>query len=195
MINYSLIEETDLLEVICMQETYLNSGDYISQSIQTAFACKNYIGYKACHEKEMIGFFSVQEGIAFTCPHPELEHEIANMVKQRKIYTVDGIIVLEQYQNQGIASELIRRMKEALKQKDAELVLIEMWIYPDNTIPAQKPLAEVGNVVYQKKVPMFYQNIQTYGIACPVCGKQCQCGALIQLMELRSAEWRRKRLD
>lgn len=188
MVEYSLIEEKDLPKIICMQETYLNSGTYICDTIRNAFVNQNYLGYKACDGNETIGFFSVQEGIAFTYPHEALEQELVDIVKQQKVYTVDGIIVLEKYQNQGIASNLIKQIKKCLLEKGAQLVLIEMWIYPDDTIPAQKPLVELGNAIYEKRLPMFYRDIQKYGIQCPVCGKQCQCGALIQLIELRSGE-------
>ena len=47
----------------------------------------------------MVGFFTGQGGIGFTYPQPELEKEILKFVGTKKVYTPDGLFVLEEYQN------------------------------------------------------------------------------------------------
>ena len=186
MISYSCIEEKDLSQIIALYENYLNSGEYIRNSMEKEFYNGDYLGFKACEDGEIVGFFTGQSGINFTCPHPELENEIKEFAKDRKIYTPDGLLVLEEYRGRGITRELVDRMRRALLDKKVELALVELWIYPDGSIPAQKPLRGIGEAVYQKKVPLFYKEIKKYGIRCPICGENCTCGALVELLEVKS---------
>lgn len=185
MITYSNIEEQDLDQVIALYETYLNSGDYIRNAMRTEFHTEDYLGMKACDGDKLVGFFSGQGGIGFTYPHPELEREIQKEAAGRKLYTPDGILVLEDYRKHGVAGELVRRMKEALLCKKVELALVELWIYPDGSVPAQNPLKGIGKAVYQKTVPLFYKDLKKYHIKCPLCGDDCSCGALIELLEVK----------
>lgn len=185
MVTYSCIEEKDLDPVIALYEAYLNSGDYIRNTMQTEFYTGDYLGIKACDGDELVGFFSGQGGIGFTYPHPELESEIRKLAGERKLYTPDGLLVLEAYRERGVAGELVRRMKEALLRKKVELALVELWIYPDGSVPARKPLMGIGKAVYQKRVPLFYKDLKKYSIKCPICGGDCRCGALIELLEVK----------
>lgn len=185
MIECLEIEEKDLEQIIDLYETHLNSGEYISDSINTAFFDEDYIGFKACDDGKMIGFFTVREEIGFTYPHPELEKEIRELAGTRKVYTIDAIFMLEEYRGKGIAGKLIHLTRERLLEKKADLVLGELWIYPDGSVPAQAPARGIGKTIYQKKVPMFYSRLKEYGIKCPLCGENCKCGALIELLEVR----------
>ena len=186
MISYSCIEEKDLSQIIALYENHLNSGEYIRNSMEKEFYNGDYLGFKACKDGEIVGFFTGQSGISFTCPHPELENEIKEFAKDRKIYTPDGLLVLEEYRGREITRELVGRMRRALLDKKVELALVELWIYPDGSIPAQKPLRGIGEAVFQKKVPLFYKEIKKYGIRCPICGEDCTCGALVELLEVKS---------
>ena len=186
MISYSCIEEKDLSQVITLYENYLNSGEYIRDSMEKEFYNGDYLGFKACEAGEIVGFFTGQSGISFTYPHPELENEIKEFTKDRKIYTPDGLLVLEEYRGRGIIRELVDRMRRALLDKKVELALVELWIYPDGSIPAQKPLRGIGEAVFQKKIPLFYKDIGKYGIRCPICGEECTCGALVELLKVKS---------
>ncbi len=185
MIEYKEIEEKDLEQVIELYETYLNSGKYISDSIKEAFSSEDFIGFKACDAGKMIGFFTGQGGIGFTYPHPELEKEIREFVGTRKVYTPDGLFMLKEYRGKGIAGELIKRMKKLLIEKKVEIALVELWIYPNGMIPARIPLRGIGETVYHKMVPMFYSKLKEYSIKCPLCGDNCKCGALIELLEVK----------
>lgn len=184
MIEYSEINENDLKQIIDLYETYLNSGEYIINSIKEAFETENYLGFKACDGDRIVGFFSGQEGMAFTYPHPELEKEISDFAGSKKIYNPDALFLHEEYRNKGIAKELIRRMKDKILEKNMQLVIVELWIYPNNTVPAKKPLEMFGEIVFQKEVPSFYKDLHKYGVKCPLCGDKCNCGALIIVFNL-----------
>ena len=188
MIEYSEIIRDDLGEVIALYEKYLNSGEYIERSMRKAFDSEEYIGYKACDNGRIVGFFCGQKEIEFTYPHPELEKEIRYFAGNRKLYTPDGLLILDEYRKHGIAGELIRRMKKCLLEKQIELALVELWIYPDGTIPARTPLKDIGEAVYEKRISMFYSRLREYGITCPICGAECKCGALIQLLEVKETQ-------
>lgn len=185
MITYSGIEEADLPQIIALYEAYLNSGQYIRDSIREKFYKTDYLGVKACDCKKVIGFVAWQGGIGFTYPHPELEADIARIAEGRRIYTLDGILLTEAYRGGVVSDEMIWRVRDMLRMKRAELGLAEQWIYPDNrTMPAHKSLRGIGKTIYEKRIPMFYSELERYHIRCPLCGENCQCGALIELLEI-----------
>lgn len=184
MIEYSEITEADLDEMIFLYEKYLNSGKYIEDMMKREFYSPDYIGFKACDKGRLVGFFCGQGELGFTYPHAELEKEIRRFAAGRRLYTPDGLLILPDYRKHGIAHELISRMKDRLVENGIELALVELWIYPDGSVPAQKPLNGIGPAIYRKKVPMFYGSIQDYGIECPICGKNCTCGALIEVLDV-----------
>ncbi|MCI6630541.1 MAG: GNAT family N-acetyltransferase [Lachnospiraceae bacterium] len=185
MITYSRVEEKDLEQIIALYQTHLNSGQYIADEMMGEFKKKDYLGFTAKDDDELVGFFMGQDDIAFTYPHPELEDEIRQFAGGRKLYTPDGLLVLEAYRGKGVAGELIRQMKRALLEREIELALVELWIYPDGSVPAQKPLRGLGEAVYQNTVAGFYSGAMQYGIKCPICGENCTCGALIELLEIK----------
>lgn len=185
MVTYSEIGESDLDEIIKLYEVYLNSGKYIRDSMRENFRKKDYIGVKACDTGKLAGFFTCQDGIGFTYPHPEMEAEIAQAARGKSIYTLDGLAVREEYRSRGIAEEMVLRLRDILCRKGVGLVLAEQWIYPDGrTIPAYHALRSMGKTVYEKKIPMFYRDLNKYQIRCPLCGDNCRCGAMIELLEL-----------
>lgn len=185
MITYSKAEEKDLEQIIALYQTHLNSGQYIMDEMLEEFKTKDYLGFVAKDDDELVGFFTGQSDIAFTYPHPELEEEIRQFAGDRKVYTPDGLLVLEAYRGKGVTGELVRRMKRALLEREVELALVELWIYPDGSVPAQKPLRGLGEAVYQNSVAKFYSSAEQYGITCPICGENCTCGALIELLEIK----------
>ena len=69
-------------------------------------------------------------------------------------------------------------------RKLADLVLVEIWIYPDGRSPGKAPQETLGEIIYQKKVPMFYKNLAHYRMRCPICGDVCTCGAYIDLAKI-----------
>ena len=159
MVTYSEIGESDLDEIIKLYEVYLNSGKYIRDSMRENFHKKDYIGVKACDTGKLAGFFLYADE--------------------------DGLAVREEYRSRGIAEEMVLRLRDMLCRKGVGLVLAEQWIYPDGrTIPAYHALRSMGKTVYEKKIPMFYRDLNKYQIRCPLCGDNCRCGAMIELLEL-----------
>ena len=184
MITYREIEEKDLEQIIRFYEKYLNSGSYIREGIIEGFRNKGYIGIKAEYDGRMVGFISGRSGIDFTYPHPQLEQKIRELSGGGKIYTPDAIVVLPEYRIHGIGHKLIRKMHNKMMKEGHKLALVELWIYPDGTVPAQSPVKEFGTMVFSQKVPMFYKDNQKYQILCPKCGEDCKCGAMIELWDL-----------
>lgn len=182
--EYSRITKSDLEEIIKLYEKYLNPGEFIQDTIREMFEEEKFVGFQAKDGEKIVGFFFGKEGIDFTYPHPELEKDILSVVGTQKLYTPDGLLVLDEYRNQGIAGELIRRMKDWLKANGMEIALVELWIYPDDSVPAREPLMGLGEVIYEKTIPDFYKDLHKYNVRCPICGEKCTCGALIELIRL-----------
>ncbi|MDD3417028.1 MAG: hypothetical protein PHY47_24045 [Lachnospiraceae bacterium] len=61
-----------------------------------------------------------------------------------------------------------------------------MWIHTDGDIPALNPVSKWGTPVYTKEIPLFYQKLSDYGMKCPLCGTNCQCGALVQVQKIET---------
>ena len=181
MIRYSEITQGDIRHVVNRYEQYLNSGEYIKTDIFQAFHAKGYIGYKAQEGGKIVGIVSGRRGIAFTYPHLELEAELSSYVSGRSVYTVDCLLVLPEYRHAGIARNLIYCIRRWLKGAKTELVLAEIWIYPDASVPAAAAFAYLGRTVFHRAVPEFYKESEAYRIGCPICGKRCRCGALIEM--------------
>ncbi|MDE7479152.1 MAG: GNAT family N-acetyltransferase [Lachnospiraceae bacterium] len=183
-IKYSRISQVDIRRVIEEYEQYLNRGQYIKSDMLRAFHSKGYVGYKAEDGGQIVGIISGRTGIAFTYPHLELEAELREYVSGRDVYTVDSLLVLPEYRHQGIARHLIDDMRKWLLRAGIKLALAEIWIYPDGTIPAATAFSCLGRTLFQRRISMFYKENRTYQIECPICGKNCCCGAVIKIFLL-----------
>ncbi len=182
--KYLPISEADIPEIISLYAKHLNEGESISASISSAWENGSYMGFIAKENGETAGFMTVRRGIAFTYPHPDLEAEIAEISKGKKIAYCDALLVLPKNREEGTAHELAAKVKEFLRNMGVELFLSEIWIYPDGTSPAQKVFESVGTVVWKERSDDFYRDLASYGMSCPICGTDCVCGAWIELMEL-----------
>lgn len=187
MICYGDVERTDMVEIIRIYEEYLNSGDYIRQDIIKSFGSDGYFGYKAYCDGKIAGVISGRQGMSLTYPHPDIEEEIRSYTKGHKVYTPDMLVVLPEYRRQKIAGYLVGKMREWMLLTGQELALTELWIYPDGSIPAKTAIGTLGKVIFEKRVPDFYKENDKYSISCPVCGKNCKCGALIRIFQLGDA--------
>lgn len=187
MIRFGEVEKNDMEEIIRIYEEYLNSGDYIRQDIIKNFGTDGYFGYKACCDGKIVGVISARQGMSLTYPHADIEEEIYSYTKGHKVYTPDMLVVLPQYRRQKIAGRLVSKMRERLLLTGQELALTELWIYPDGSIPAKTAIGTLGKVIFEKKIPDFYKENGKYNISCPVCGKNCKCGALIQIFQFGDA--------
>ena len=182
MIEVSGIGKDDIEDVIEYYERYLNSGEMIRNGIRTAFEQDRYYGCKAKYNGETAGFFTFLDGIALTYPHPELELKIRSGVRGEKVATVDALMVDKAYRKSGVAHEMSGWCLRELKRRSVKGFLVEAWVYPDGRSPARKVYERMGKVLWEKEVPLFYQDAHHYGIACPICGEHCQCGAVLEVI-------------
>ena len=178
------VEITDTEEVADIYEKYLNSGASIRNHIRENMRMEDYVGFKAMDGEQIVGIMSGRPGIDFTYPHPELEKEIRHRFPGERIFSNESILVLPEYRNQGIAHELGRRMVHGILHKGYTLLLAELWIYPDGSVPAAETTEHWGEIVFEKKQNLFYDRLEQYGME--ICGKHCKCGAMIRVFRLRS---------
>jgi GNAT superfamily N-acetyltransferase len=174
----------DLPELTELYETYLNGGDYVRETLKESILRPGFAGVKAEADGEIIGFFSGNDTLEFTYPHPELEHKLEAYTVGHKYFSPDALLVKPEWRHEGIAAVLVEQVREQLLAQGYEYFVVEMWVYPDGSIPEQNSLELMGRVVWREMVPGFYKDLDKYGIDCPVCGKHCVCGALIEVMRI-----------
>ncbi|MCR5282651.1 MAG: GNAT family N-acetyltransferase [Lachnospiraceae bacterium] len=186
MITYSRVTKDDLKDIIEYYETYLNSGEAVRSSIRSAFEQGRYFGYKAMDQDtdKVAGYFTFQEGVLLTYPHADYERELEHATAHRRTVTVDALMVDRGYRARGIAKELARLNLEDLRSRGVELFCVEIWVYPDGSIPAKNVYEAMGKPIYHKLAADFYKDAHTFGISCPICGTHCKCGALLEVIRI-----------
>ena len=184
MITYSKVTKDDLKQITEYYETYLNSGEAVRSSIRSAFERGEYFGFKAVDGDKVAGYFTFQEGVLLTYPHEDYERELKNAIGNRHAVTVDALMVDRDYRGRGIAKELARRNLEDLRSRGVELFCVEIWVYPDGSIPAKNVYEAMGKPIYHKLATKFYKDAHEYGISCPICGERCECGALLEVIRI-----------
>ena len=184
MISYSRVTNKDIEDIIECYEKYLNNGEPIRQSIRAAFARNGYLGYKAMDGDESVGYFTFQDGFSLTCPNALYETEMLQAIGEMRYVTVDALMVNDEYRRMGIANQLAVRNLAMLREHGIDCFVVEIWVYPDGSAPAQNVYEKMGNVIYRKHAYGFYQDSERYGIGCPICGKKCKCSALLEVIRL-----------
>ncbi|MCR4590244.1 MAG: GNAT family N-acetyltransferase [Lachnospiraceae bacterium] len=177
-------EEKDSGELIKFYREYLNDGDEPVALIRDACEKGLYFGSKAVEDGKTIGFFTFQEGISFTCPRPELYEEIRKLTGDEKTATVDTLVVLPEYRGRAITADLLENNRIHFRERGIRYVMTECWVFPDGKSPSLKYYKKMGKIIYEKMFPDFYSDISKYSITCPICGKNCSCGADILLTDL-----------
>ena len=183
-LRYSEICDEDIDTVSALAERYLTHGDYIQNAIDRETPRQNYLGIKARDGENIVGFFTFKEGIDFTTPHPALEQKIRSLSVDGSIFNVDAVYVDSAYRHGGMGAEMMRRALSVLRTMDVKYLLFEFWIYPDGKIPALHLPDSDLRIVYEERLERFYRDLPRYGMACPICGRDCKCGALIRLFAL-----------
>lgn len=183
MLTYEEITAQDLPTITQLYAKHLTAGQSLADGTYAAWERGDCFGTKAVEDGEIAGFFSVRKGLEFTYPHPELEAEVMSFVGARRLYVVDGMLVLPDYRGRGVASRLVAETLPRLKRV-ADLVLVEIWVYPDGSSPGKKAQEKLGEVVFRKLEPMFYREFPRYGMRCPICGESCVCGAWIDVIKI-----------
>ena len=184
MIEYRPLRKKDIPQIIALYEEHLNSGGNIAEIIRRSWEDGSYVGCVATENGKILGFLTARMGIAFTYPHPELEAELAAFVRDKRIAMCDAFLVLPDYRNRGIAHNLTARTRELLLNMSCVCFMAEIWLYPNGDSPAKAALESVGTVVWQRRYDRFYEDLERYGMSCPVCGTHCACGAWVEVMEL-----------
>lgn len=185
MIEYMDTTSEDYDEIADLAEKYLTHGSAIKEEIHRKDAEGRYFGVKAVEDGEIVGFYTyVDDCIEFTVPHPELEQRIAELAGDEKIITGDAIFISPNHQRRGIGMEVSRRVSEHARRRGGKLFITEAWVHPDGSIPSRKAFLCNGEVVFEETIPMFYQGLDQLGLECPICGKNCVCGAQIQVHRL-----------
>ncbi len=183
--EYVDFEINDIDELVLYYGKYLNDGDELLSFIKDAAGKETYFGSKAVENGKTAGFFTFQEGVCFTCPHESLTEKIHALTDGEKTVTVDTLLVLPEMRFKGIAGNLRKRNAFLLKERGISFVLAESWVYPDGRVPSFKVYEDMGSIIYDELFPMFYKDLDKYGISCPICGKVCRCGARILLIDVR----------
>lgn len=185
MLTLKPIAKADLPQITSLYSTYLTAGQSLTEGTYAVWEKGGCLGTKAVDDDGSIaGFFSLRPGLELTYPHPDIEREIREIVAGRRIYTVDGMLVLSKYRGHGLARRLIAETLPELR-KCTELVLVEVWIYPNGRSPGKVPQETLGEIIYSKKVPMFYKDLPRYRMRCPICGASCVCGAYIDVAKIK----------
>ncbi len=183
-LRYSEIGPEDIDAISTMTERYLTHGHYIRRAITREASRHNYYGVKVQDGEQMVGFLTFKEGIDFTLPHAELERKIRDMTAGGMVVNGDAVFVNPAYRKGGLGGEMMRRSLSIMRAMGAEYLLLEFWIYPDRKIPAlYLPDANL-KILYEERLERFYRDLPRYGMSCPICGENCQCGALIRLFSL-----------
>ena len=183
-VHYLPITIEDIQTVTRLYVEHLNAGNYIEEHIREGMEQEGFVGIKAVDQSRIIGMLTGRQGIDFTYPHPELEAYIHSRFDKSTLYTPDSLYVEAEYREHDVARQLGKRLMHEICQKGYKRLLTELWIYPNGKVPAEATVREWGNVIYNKDIPMFYKDGKKYGIECPKCGKQCNCGARILVIDI-----------
>jgi GNAT superfamily N-acetyltransferase len=183
--EFCTVGPEDLETIAIISEQHLTHGKKILEEIRHHRNLKDYFGVKAVEKGEMIGFYTcIENDIVFTLPHPEMKSLIEKMTAGEKTITGDTLYVKPAWRGKGIASELAKRVTAMARERDGKYFLTEAWIHPEGVTPAKKIVVFNGEVIFEKIIPFFYRDLSKYGMECPICGKDCRCGAQVQLHRL-----------
>lgn len=181
MIRYEKITESDLDEMISFYQRYLNSGAYMKEQLQREVQRKDFRGYKAVEQETIVGLCFGKDELELTYPHEELENYILDAARGHIVHYVDAMMTDERYRNRGISTGMVKAYKEELMKDGYDATFGEIWIYPDGRMPSHLPMTGFGKAFWEYKQPLFYKDLEMYGITCPLCGAHCICGAKLTL--------------
>lgn len=182
--QYEEITLTDFSDICKLYEKYLNSGKYVCDEIYKTMETPEFFGIKAVDGGKLVGACYGTAGVLMTYPHVALEAEIRAAAGDRKIFTVDALVIHEDYRSHHISGELMNRLISRARALGYQATFSEMWEYPDGSIPVAPIFNELGSAIYEKLVDGFYDELEKYGLDCPLCGKHCTCRAKVRLTEL-----------
>jgi len=175
---------SDLDEFVRLHDKYLNYGEGVRPHFEKVLKDERTIAIKYMIDGEMAGATVFTVGIAFSGGHPDLCDEMDKLTGGQLTYTADALFVREKYQHLGVSQGLFSLVAEELRDRDVRFVVNELWIHPDGTQPARDIIKAFGEIAYQKEHKNFYMDFYQYGYLCPICGKDCICGAQVNLSKV-----------
>jgi GNAT superfamily N-acetyltransferase len=183
-------EYKDLILADCdtltrLHDRYLNSGDAIRAWLAEGLSAPGYCGVKALCGGEIVGVYAARPGIEFTCGHEELTEYILNRYGDRNYYTGDTLIVLPAYRRMGVGTALAAQLLRRLIRQGCDYMVAEEWLRPGDTVTqASRVLKHMGETEHVGVFPDFYARLGEFGLACPLCGTRCACGAQVNLIRI-----------
>lgn len=185
------IKESDLEEVCNLYFKYLNEGEYIKGQIENEIKSEFFIGFKAKVDNKIVALSYGTRGMGFTYPREDIESELFDFLKnydanfnECEIFSSDALLVLPDFRHNGLANKLMLLLRESLIKTGYKYVFVEMWRHIDGFVPAEAPHDLLGEVIYRKEYLNFYNKLIDFGITCPICGRDCKCGAQIEIIKL-----------
>lgn len=181
----------DLDELVRLHGIYLNYGEGIRPHFRSVLETPGTVALKYAVGAEIAGILIYTEGISLSGGHPALAAKIEQFAAGAKIYTGDAVLVQRRFRGMGLSTALYRRAAAELAKRDAELVLHELWVYPDGSVPSRSVIKAFGPWVFLGQFERFYKDFYHYGYVCPICGGDCVCTAQLYLSKLKgeSAPW------
>ncbi|MPN45391.1 hypothetical protein SDC9_192958 [bioreactor metagenome] len=178
-------------ELVRLHSIYLNYGDGIRPHFQAVLQNPATVALKYVLDQEIVGILIYAEGISLSGPHPELIERIRTLANGAKVYTGDAVLVSSRCRGMGVADALYRRASALLEERGTELMLHELWVYPNGSIPSRPVLKFFGPYLFLGQFEGFYKDFYHYGYVCPICGEHCICAAELYLSRLKgdSVEW------
>jgi hypothetical protein len=185
LITYTFVTKADADALSAFYAENLNNGPGLTAWLADALELPGYIGVKAMDGNRLVGAVSVRPGIDFTCNHPDLEEGVQSMFPKGDISTFDMWLVDSAYRHRGISRHMAEILKAKLAMADIKHILAEQWVHLGESEPEITPSLElVGDVKKLMTIPHFYRNLSECGMTCPICGENCQCGAVISIVHL-----------
>jgi len=178
----------DIDDISSLNEKYMFYGSAVRPHFEELLQNPDNIALKCTVNGDFAGALTCLKGIALLGNHSELISRIKRLSEGRNIYTGDSVVVKSEYRRLGIAGKLCSGMLEELRNRGAELLLSEIWVYPDGNAPALKTFGSFENHTFLGHFENFYSDLHNLGYTCPVCGVKCACSAIIQLIELAGNE-------
>lgn len=183
-IQYIEATKADMEPVIALYEQYLDSGEHLRAILTACFEDTSFIGYKAVCDGKLAGFYFGCGLLEFSVPHPKLEQELKELMKDEDCFVVGGLLVLPKFRGQGIARQMILMVRERLLQAGIRYFVVEIAMDPDGAIPSKALYELTGEVIFSRSIPGFYRDGYLYGVVCAICGTHCRCSACIEVMEV-----------
>ena len=183
-IQYIKAVKEDKERVTALYEQYLDRGEHLRRILSDCFEAESFLGILAVCEGKLAGFYFGCGLLEFSVPHPELSRELLRFMKGESFFVAGGLLVLPEFRGQGIAGQLMERLKQELQEKQICYFLVEIAMTPEGEVPAKKLYERTGKVLFSRSLPGFYREGYRYGVVCALCGTPCKCGACIEVMEV-----------